>query len=300
MHRALARAPGAGRGAPTCSTSRRVRCPSWPRGCASEVGGRPVVGLGGGRVVDVAKAVTAADGTEAAAIPTTLAGSTVHALPPADRGAPARRCTALRWWSASPRPWCRTTPPLLAATAMNSLAHAMESLYAPARQPGHRGGRAAGRPALLARRCRRPRARARPRRGRLPGRLRGGERRAWRCTTPCARPSSARCGTPHAQTNAVMLPHSARLMSRAARRSRWRLRVPGGAGWREPSPGLAARRATPASRPGGGGGSSCPGSRRRCVAPGRGRDARPAGRGRAPRLCCAPRFSRARERCRST
>ncbi|WP_406440032.1 hypothetical protein OHB14_14685 [Streptomyces sp. NBC_01613] len=39
-----------------------------------EVGGLPVVALGDGRVIDAAKAVSAADGLSCAAIPTTLPG----------------------------------------------------------------------------------------------------------------------------------------------------------------------------------------------------------------------------------
>ena len=40
-----------------------------------EVGGRPLVALGGGRVVDAAKAIAGADGLAVAAIPTTLSGA---------------------------------------------------------------------------------------------------------------------------------------------------------------------------------------------------------------------------------
>src|SRR5215210_2377722 len=49
-----------------------------------EVGGRPLVALGGGRVIDSAKAIAAADGLRCAAVPTTLSGAEltrIHRLP---------------------------------------------------------------------------------------------------------------------------------------------------------------------------------------------------------------------------
>ena len=48
------------------------------------VGGRPVVALGGGRVVDAAKAIGGADGLSVAAVPTTLSGAELtpfHRMP---------------------------------------------------------------------------------------------------------------------------------------------------------------------------------------------------------------------------
>ena len=90
-------------------------------------GERPVVGLGGGRVVDVAKAVSAVNGTEAAAIPTTLAGSTftaIHRLPEGAQAKLHRPSLAI----CEPKLMVPDDAPLLAATAMNALAHATESL----------------------------------------------------------------------------------------------------------------------------------------------------------------------------
>ncbi|MEA2470392.1 MAG: hypothetical protein QOE38_1391, partial [Thermoleophilaceae bacterium] len=48
------------------------------------MGGRLVVALGGGRVIDSAKALGAADGVDVAAVPTTLSGAELtrfHRLP---------------------------------------------------------------------------------------------------------------------------------------------------------------------------------------------------------------------------
>ena len=71
---------------------RRGRVLTWPRAGArggrgrarTRSAGRDVVAFGGGRVVDAAKAVAAADGAAVAAVPTTLAGSTFtpfHRMP---------------------------------------------------------------------------------------------------------------------------------------------------------------------------------------------------------------------------
>ena len=108
----------------------------------------------------------------------------------------------------------------LAATAMNALAHASESLYAPGANPSPR-----------ARRCeRRSCSRTRSRRGALDrdalalasllGGLRDRHHRASPCTTRSARRSCAPQGTPHAQTNAVMLPHTPALHGAAGARTR--------------------------------------------------------------------------------
>jgi maleylacetate reductase len=182
-------------------------------GLAAEVldrtGRRPVVGLGGGRVVDVAKAVSAVHGTDAAAIPTTLAGSTftaIHRLPEGVRAQLHRPSLAV----CEPAVMVPDDEQLLAATAMNALAHAMESLYAPLANPVTE--EAALRAAALF-------SDALPRRGPahdiaeaafLGGYAVGN---AGLCVHHAVCQTIVRtCNTPHAQTNAVVLPHSARLM----------------------------------------------------------------------------------------
>ena len=129
--------------------------------------------------MDTAKAVSAVHGTEAAAIPTTLAGSTFtpfHRLPEGVRAQMHRPSLAI----CEPAAMVPDDAPLLAATAMNALAHAIESLYAPLANPVTE--EAALRSARLF-------ADALPRdpapapdagRGRVPGRLRRGERRPRR------------------------------------------------------------------------------------------------------------------------
>ena len=59
---------------------------------------KDLVALGGGRVIDAAKAIAAVRGTRACAIPTTLSGApmtTIHRLP--DGHAAPRRVRPARW-----------------------------------------------------------------------------------------------------------------------------------------------------------------------------------------------------------
>lgn len=179
------------------------------------VAGRPMVALGGGRVVDAAKAIAGADGLRCAAIPTTLAGSSFtpfHRMP-----AGVEELTFVRPALAVCDPALMASAPMpgLAATAMNALAHAVESLYAPGANPVAQG--AALRSAALFARG-------------LPADPPGGEDLAlaavlagWAVGTTGLAVHHALCqtivrevGVPHAQTNAVMLPHTVAFMAERA------------------------------------------------------------------------------------
>jgi alcohol dehydrogenase class IV len=90
---------------------------------------RPVVALGGGRVVDSAKAVAAVDRSTCAAIPTTLSGAEMtpfHRLP---EGAEARSLVRPSVVVAEPELMASLRQERLAASAMNALAHAAEALW---------------------------------------------------------------------------------------------------------------------------------------------------------------------------
>ncbi len=129
-------------------------------------------GLGGGRVVDAAKAIAGADDLRVAAIPTTLAGSSFTpstACPPGSTGWSLVRPALV---VADPRLMASLPEEPLAATAMNALAHAAESLYAPGANPVAEARGAAGGGAVRPRRWR-PGASARgPGPGRPARRLR--------------------------------------------------------------------------------------------------------------------------------
>lgn len=98
-------------------------------------GGHDLVALGGGRVIDTAKAIAAAAGGRVAAIPTTLSGAemtAIHRLPAGVEDAPLVRPQLVLW---DPDLLRSLGEPDLRATAMNALAHGAEALYGPGANP---------------------------------------------------------------------------------------------------------------------------------------------------------------------
>jgi maleylacetate reductase len=97
-----------------------------------QVTGHPLVALGGGRVIDAAKAIGAlerADRPEGvAAIPTTLSGAeltSIHRRLPGTEGGSIRPSLAI----CDPEVMASQPMPQLAASAMNALAHACEARW---------------------------------------------------------------------------------------------------------------------------------------------------------------------------
>jgi len=177
-----------------------------------EVRGRPPVAFGGGRVIDVAKALAGASTGRCAAVPTTLAGSPMTPFHRTPAGIDGARMVRPQVVIVDPYTMASQPLPGLAASAMNSLAHAMESLYTPRANPvtemaALRATRmfadglrhdAPDRPALALASV-------------LAGYAVGSTGLAVHhavCQTIVRV-----AGTPHAETNAVMLPHFARLMA---------------------------------------------------------------------------------------
>lgn len=96
-----------------------------------------LVALGGGRVIDTAKAVASVSGAAVAAIPTTLSGAEmtgIHRLP---AGAEQRVRSMVRpeLTIVDPRAMTGLAEPALRASAMNALAHGADSLYTPFTNP---------------------------------------------------------------------------------------------------------------------------------------------------------------------
>jgi alcohol dehydrogenase class IV len=194
-----------------------------PRGRVDEIsaellpaaGDRPLVALGGGRVIDTAKAIAGARGGACAAIPTTLSGAELtpfHRTPKDVAGARLVRPSLV---IADPELMASQPPEQLAASAMNALAHAMEALYTPLANPVAELSSLRGAELLAAG------LRSEP-----PGRddvALGALLAGYASATTGIAIHHATCqalvrsvGTPHAETNAVMLPHFAGLMAGAA------------------------------------------------------------------------------------
>jgi alcohol dehydrogenase class IV len=181
----------------------------------SDVQGMAVVAFGGGRVVDVAKAVAGADGLMCAAIPTTLAGSPMtpfHRMPKDVEGGRLVRPSLVVW---DPELHATLARGQLVATALNALAHAFESLYAPLANPV--AELAALRAAEL---FERELPREEPDREAVAlGALLGGYAvgaTGFAIHHAVCQTTVRTAGLPHAETNAVVLPHTVAFMANRA------------------------------------------------------------------------------------
>lgn len=161
-----------------------------------------LVAWGGGRVIDVAKALASARGGEVCAVPTTLSGAEMTLLHRKIAGLEDRPSVRPVFVIADPALMTSMPEPALRASALNALAHGVEALYGPRANPvatmlALRGAE------LLA----------------------GGERAFGSLLCGYAVDSAGYAvhhvlcqttvrvaGTGHAQTNAAMLPQTIRLM----------------------------------------------------------------------------------------
>jgi maleylacetate reductase len=199
-----------------------------------------MVAVGGGRVIDSAKAIGGADGNAVAAIPTTLSGAELTRFHRMPAGVDEFRLVRPSLVVADPALMASQPMPQLAASAINALAHAVEATYTPLTNPAAElcGLRAAE---LIAQGL----GAAEPDRDRLAlGALLAG----WASGSAGYAFIHVVCqtivrvaGTPHAQTYAVMLPHGLRLLEPRVPELLTRLARALGAA--DPAPELAAARA---------------------------------------------------------
>ena len=96
-----------------------------------------LVAHGGGRAIDTAKAIASVSGATVAAIPTTLSGAEITAIHRLPAGAEDRVGGLVRpqLTIADPKAMTTLAEPALRASAMNSLAHGADSLYTPFANP---------------------------------------------------------------------------------------------------------------------------------------------------------------------
>lgn len=100
-------------------------------------GAPDLVALGGGRVIDTAKAIAAVTGARVAAVPKTMSGAEmtgIHRLPAGAEGR-ARALVRPSLVIAEPLALTSAPEPDLRASSMNALAHGADSLYTPFANP---------------------------------------------------------------------------------------------------------------------------------------------------------------------
>jgi len=100
-----------------------------------EAGGGRLLAWGGGRVIDVAKAIASVTGARVGAVPTTLSGAEMTSLhrkvEGRERGPSVRPALVV----ADPALMCSLPETALRASALNALAHGVEALYGPRANP---------------------------------------------------------------------------------------------------------------------------------------------------------------------
>ncbi|HEX5982699.1 MAG TPA: iron-containing alcohol dehydrogenase [Solirubrobacterales bacterium] len=180
---------------------------------------RPLVALGGGRVVDVAKAVAAISGADVVAIPTTLSGAPMTAIHRLPAGAEERARGIVRPKLVIADREAMTSQPetALRASAINALAHGADTLYLPLSNPvsemtALRGAELIGR-SLDQEREQRDGA------GLALGSLLCGyaiDSAGIGLHHLVCQTLVRVCGTPHAETNAAVLPHALGLLAERA------------------------------------------------------------------------------------
>ncbi|HEY7456651.1 MAG TPA: iron-containing alcohol dehydrogenase [Solirubrobacterales bacterium] len=174
-----------------------------------------LVALGGGRAIDAAKAVAAVSGARVAAIPTTLSGAEITGIHRLPAGAEARVRSMVRPELAIADPEAMTglAEPALRASAMNSLAHGADSLYTPFANPVSRMTALRGAELIAG-------ALDEERAGRNRAALAQGsllcayaiDSAAFGMHHVICQTLVRVCGTPHAETNAAILPHAMAFM----------------------------------------------------------------------------------------
>ena len=180
-----------------------------------EAGGRPPVALGGGRVVDTAKAIAGAGEGPCAAVPTTLSGAEMTPFHRTPAGVEGARLVRPALVLADPQLMASAPAPRLAATAMNALAHAMEALYTPLANPVAELAALRAAELIAGSVPQDPPDRDALALGALLAGYASGSTGIAVHHAIC-QTIVRTAGTPHAETNAVMLPHSARMMASRA------------------------------------------------------------------------------------
>ena len=177
---------------------------------------RPLVALGGGRVIDVAKAVASVSGADVVAIPTTMSGAEMtgsHRLPEGAEGR-ARRSVRPTLVIADPEAMTSQPEEQLRASSMNALAHGADTLYLPLSNPVSEMTALRGAGLIGAALDEAPEGRDRA--ALAVGSILCGyaiDSAGMGLHHLVCQTLVRLCGTPHAETNAAVLPHAVALLA---------------------------------------------------------------------------------------
>jgi alcohol dehydrogenase class IV len=188
----------------------------------------PLVALGGGRVVDVAKAVGAVSGARVVAIPTTLSGAPMTAIHRLPAGVEERARGLVRpsLVIADPEAMTGQGEREMRASAMNALAHGADTLYVPGSNPVSEMTTLRGAELIAGALDQAREGRDRP--GLAWGALLCGyaiDSAGFALHHLICQTLVRVCGTPHAETNAAVLPHSVAFLAERAPEAYERLAV---------------------------------------------------------------------------
>lgn len=216
--RALAE-PAAGALAAAAERVHRVgagQVPELAAGLLPSAAAERLVAFGGGRVVDTAKAIASVTGAGVAAIPTTLSGAEmtgIHRLP-AGAESRVRGLVRARLVIADPAVMAGLPERRLRASALHALAHGLDSLYTPFANPVSRMAALRG-ARLLAAALERERG-GRDAAGLAEGAVLSGyaiDSAGFALHHVICQTLVRVCGSPHAETNAAIVPGVASFMA---------------------------------------------------------------------------------------
>jgi alcohol dehydrogenase class IV len=247
--RALAAAEGLAAGASGVHEVAPGPVPDAAAALLDAAGAERIVALGGGRVIDTAKAVAAISGAGVAALPTTMSGAEmtgIHRLP-AGAEQRARGLVRPMLVLADPEAMTSQAEPDLRASSMNALAHGADSLYTPFANPVSRSCALRGAELIASALDEEP---GRRDRGSLAlGSILCGyaiDSALFALHHVVCQTVVRVCGSPHAETNASVLPHAMAAMAERAP-----LQIEALAGAIGSEPGRIAERIVALGRPGG-------------------------------------------------
>ena len=213
--RALADAPALREAATTTHLVASGQVPHTAAALLESVRSNNLVALGGGRVIDTAKAIAAVSGARVAAIPTTLSGAEmtgIHRLP---AGAEGRAGGLVRpaLVIADPEAMTSHDESRLRASAMNALAHGADSLYTPFSNPASEWAALRGARQIAASLDEEPEGRDRA--ALAEGAILCGyaiDSGLFSIHHVVCQTLVRVCGSPHAETNAAILPRAMAFM----------------------------------------------------------------------------------------